>query len=175
MKCWFLVVSIPQQTAASLCWSYRQEQAAAVYSHHKGFGGSNYFQFRKWKLKQLFINQEKNIHTCQQIKHDNCLCCMWTEIYKKSKPELSKEQVYSTSVTQHLWMFWWNNFMLCSTAASVNVYSKEYRWIYCGTNRQPFSAWRHVNRYNITACLKCNNALNSCWELFVMVNVPLVI
>lgn len=56
--------------------------------------------------------------------------------------------------------------MLCSTAVSVNVYSKESRWIYCGTNRQQRSAWRHVNRCNTTGCLKCNNELNSCWTLF---------
>lgn len=57
--------------------------------------------------------------------------------------------------------------MLCSTSPSV--YSKESKWIYCGTNRQQSSAWRHVNRYNTTACLKSYNALNSCWTLFAIV------
>lgn len=46
-------------------------------------------------------------------------------------------------------------FMSCSTAVSVNVYAEESRWIYCGTNWQQLSAWRHVNRCNTTGCLKC--------------------
>lgn len=151
-------------TAASLCWSCRQKQAARVTKRFRGH--------------ITFSLESENLTTfCQRLTKKKKICDLSTDwtwkplmLYLNWNTRLIKTELnWGTSEsTVHLSYTAPLNafvkmklFMLCSTTVSVNVYSKESMWIYCGTNRQQSSAWRHVNRYNTTGCLKSNYALNT--------------